>query len=81
MLASGGRNGSNGCFSTGFTGAGFSDTKIGKTVYFYLVSTNHLEDRIWFKNDEDFKVGMDFVAIQAASDPDVKVLAFILMSK
>lgn len=50
-------------------------------MHIYLVSTNHLEDRIWFKNDEDFKVGMDFAAIQAASDPDVKVLAFILMSK
>lgn len=46
----------------------------------FFVSTDHLEDRIWFRNDEDFKVGMNFVAIQAAIDPDTKVLAFILMS-
>ena len=46
----------------------------------FFLSTEHLENCLWFKDDEDFKVGMNFAAIQAASDPDVKVLAFILMS-
>ena len=47
---------------------------------FWLVTTNHLEEGIWFRDEEDFKVAMNFVAIQAASNPDVVVLAFILMS-
>jgi len=46
----------------------------------YLISTEHLEDGLWFRDDEDFRVAMNYVAIQAASCPDVAVLAFILMS-
>ena len=46
----------------------------------WLVTTDHLESELWFRDEEDFKVGMNFVAIQAASCPDVSVLAFILMS-
>ena len=46
---------------------------------FWLVTTAHLKDRIWFKDEEDFKAGMNFVAILAAAMP-VAVLAFILMS-
>ena len=46
----------------------------------YLLSTNHFEDSLWFRDEEDFKVAMNYVAIQAASSPDVAVLAFILMS-
>ena len=46
----------------------------------YLISTEHLEDGLWFRDDEDFRVAMNYVAIQAASCPDVTVLAFILMS-
>lgn len=45
----------------------------------WLVTTNHLEDGIWFRDDEDFKVGMNHVAIGAQGDV-VIVLAFILMS-
>ena len=46
----------------------------------WLVTTDHLEKELWFRDDEDFKVGMNFVAIQAVCCPEVIVLAFILMS-
>lgn len=45
----------------------------------YLITTAHLEDRLWFLDEEDFRTGMNFVAIQAAHSR-VTVLAFILMS-
>lgn len=45
----------------------------------WLVTTNHLEDGLWFRDDEDFKVGMTHVAIGAQGGV-VIVLAFILMS-
>ena len=32
---------------------------------FWLVTTEHLEDRLWFRDGEDFKAGMDFVPIIA----------------
>ena len=46
---------------------------------FTLVTTSHLVDRLWFLDDDDFKAGMNGVAVTAhltATD----VLAFILMS-
>lgn len=46
----------------------------------WLVTTDHLEEDLWFRDDEDFRVGMNLVAVQAACCPDVVVLAFILMS-
>lgn len=46
----------------------------------YLVSTAHLEKSLWFKDDDDFKVGMNYVAIQAAECPTVEVMSFALMS-
>ena len=46
---------------------------------FWLVTTEHLTDRIWFKDEEDFKVGMNHAAVHA-SRSDVRILAFILMS-
>ena len=46
---------------------------------FWLVTTNHLEDGLWFRDDEDFRVGMNHVAIGARRGV-VLVLAFILMS-
>lgn len=46
---------------------------------FYLVSTEHLEDRLWFRDEEDFAVGMNHVAVGAAI-ADVRVLAHSLMS-
>ena len=50
-----------------------------RKIEYYLVSTSHLTDRLWFRNDEDFKVGMNHVATLAASSC-VKILCFILMS-
>ena len=46
---------------------------------FFLVSTDHLSDRLWFRDDADFKVGMNYVAL-VANATGVRVLAFILMS-
>lgn len=46
---------------------------------FYLVTTEHLCNRIWFKDDDDFKAGMNYVAT-VAPVIGVTVLAFILMS-
>ena len=46
---------------------------------FYLITTDHLETRLWFRDEEDFKTGMNLVAVMTYS-VGVKVLAFILMS-
>ena len=46
----------------------------------YLLTTDHLEETIWFRDDEDFMTAMNYMAIQAACCPEVIVLAFILMS-
>ncbi len=46
----------------------------------YLLTTEHLENGLWFREEDDFRVGMNYVAIQAACCPDVFVLAFVLMS-
>ena len=46
----------------------------------YLLTTEHLKKGLWFREDEDFRVAMNFVAIQAVASPEVVVLAFILMS-
>ena len=47
---------------------------------YYLVTTEHLEESLWFRDEEDFATGMNHVAIQAALFPAVTVLVFILMS-
>lgn len=52
--------------------------KIMKSGY-WLISTEHLQEGLWFREEADFKVGMNFVAIQAHLGR-VRVLAFILMS-
>ena len=46
---------------------------------FYLVTTDHLTDRLWFRDEDDFKVGMCYVAILAVAF-HVDVIAFVLMS-
>ena len=46
----------------------------------FLLTTSHLEGSLWFRDEEDFKVGMNYVAIEAARHPEIIVLAFILMS-
>ena len=47
---------------------------------YYLVTTEHLEESLWFRDEEDFATGMNHVAIQAAQNPKVRVLSFVLMS-
>ena len=46
---------------------------------YFFVSTAHLADRLWFRDEEDFIVAMNYVAIVAFLT-GCKVLAFILMS-
>ena len=41
----------------------------------YLVTTAHLEENLWFRDDSDY-----IIAIQSAIMADVEVLSFILMS-
>ncbi len=50
-----------------------------RRLFYYLVSTDHLSERLWFRDDGDFKVGMNYIAILAVSSR-VRILAFILMS-
>ncbi len=46
---------------------------------FWLVTTDHLTDRIWFRDDEDFKVAMNIIALLSVTYK-VDIIAFILMS-
>ena len=46
----------------------------------WLVTTDHLENGLWFRDEEDFRVAMNYIAIQATQSGLVVVLAFILMS-
>lgn len=48
-------------------------------MFFYLITTDHLEDRLWFRDDEDFKTGMNYAATVAFL-VGVNILSFILMS-
>lgn len=45
----------------------------------YLVTTAHLESGLWFVQEEDFPIGMNYVAIQAFCS-NISIEAFILMS-
>lgn len=45
----------------------------------WLITTDHLTDRIWFRDEEDFKIGMNLIAVLACTFP-VEILAFELMS-
>lgn len=46
---------------------------------FWLVTTEHLKNGLLFKDDEDYKCGMNCVAVSSVAT-GVNVLAFILMS-
>ena len=46
---------------------------------FYLITTDHMAERLWFLDDEDFKAGMNYVAL-ISSLQGIKILSFILMS-
>jgi REP element-mobilizing transposase RayT len=45
----------------------------------WLITTEHLKAGLWFRDEEDFKVGMNFVALQAHASR-VVILSFTLMS-
>lgn len=45
----------------------------------WLITTAHLKEGLWFREEADFKVAMNYVAIQAHCG-GVAILAFILMS-
>ena len=47
---------------------------------FFLVTTKHLEEALWFRDDGDFAVGMNYVAIVAYRHKGMRILFFILMS-
>ena len=49
------------------------------SMKFFFITTDHLEDRLWFRDDDDFKAGMNRVAVLSAT-LHIPVLAFILMS-
>ena len=46
---------------------------------FHLVTTDHLSDRLWFKDTQDFVVAMNIIAVLSLR-MNVSILAFILMS-
>ena len=46
---------------------------------FQLVTTDHLVDRLWFRDDDDYKAGMNGVAVMS-SQMEMDILSFILMS-
>ncbi|MBO4657821.1 MAG: hypothetical protein J5639_08635 [Bacteroidales bacterium] len=46
---------------------------------YYLISTEHLTDSLWFRDEEDFKIGMNHVAATVWVT-GVSVLAFVLMT-
>jgi len=47
--------------------------------HYFLVTTDHLKDRLWFRETDDFIVAMTYVAV-AAFVTGCSVIAFILMS-
>ena len=46
---------------------------------FWLVTTEHLTNGLWFRDEEDFKAGMNLVAALSVLFP-IKICSFILMS-
>jgi len=46
---------------------------------FWLVTTDHLTDRLWFRDEEDFKVAMNIIAALSTM-MGLKIISFILMS-
>ena len=46
---------------------------------YWLVTTEHLKDKLWFKDEDDFKTGMNYVALLSATLP-THILSFVLMS-
>ena len=53
--------------------------KNSPTKDYWLVTTEHLKEGLWFREDGDFKVGMNYVALSALFCA-VMVIVFVLMS-
>ena len=54
-------------------------TKNSRSKSYWLVTTEHLKKGLWFRDDEDYRVGMNYVAIESIVF-GVLVIAFVLMS-
>ena len=52
---------------------------MSKKIKVWLVTSEHLENRLWFREEQDFIAGMNYVAVMV-SEMNIAVLAFILMS-
>ena len=59
--------------------SGICEFRVLERMDYWLATTDHLTDRIWFRDDDDFKMGMNLVAILAIA-LQVDVLSFVLMS-
>ena len=53
--------------------------KDGCSKDYWLVTTEHLKEGLWFRDDDDYKVGMNYVAVLSFL-LGVTVLSFTLMS-
>ena len=53
--------------------------KDGRSKDYWLVTTEHLKEGLWFRDDDDYKVGMNYVAVLSFV-LGVTVLSFTLMS-
>ena len=53
--------------------------KNSRSKDYWLVTTEHLKEGLWFRDDEDYKVGMNYVAVLSFM-LGVTVLSFVLMS-
>ena len=54
-------------------------TRNSRSKAYWLVTTEHLKSGLWYRDDEDYRIGMNYVAI-ASFVYGVMVLAFVLMS-
>lgn len=52
---------------------------LAQKMRFYFVTSDHLEDREWFRDEKDFRMGMNAVAV-VSDKAAVHILAFVLMS-
>ena len=50
-----------------------------KIIRVWLVTSEHLEDRLWFREEQDFITAMNYVAV-LVNEYGITVIAFILMS-
>ena len=53
--------------------------QICRSKDYWLVTTEHLKEGLWFRDDDDYKVGMNYVAVLSFM-LGITVLSFVLMS-